>query len=112
MLGGCTDLGFTAKVTNREPFMPLPAYEAWWSANELCSSRTGDLTRVQWFLATSIVSNGALAFGAWTAPHQIVLVRGFEEDEVVVRHEMLHDLLDGDPDHRSPLWATCDLIPR
>ena len=52
-----------------------------------------------------------VARGVWTPPHQITLVRGYEDNEITVRHEMLHDLLEGDSEHRSPLWTECDLIP-
>lgn len=107
----CTDLGFVAEIRDREAFDPPTSYRAWWAATETCSGRSGRVERIEWFLATSIVSNGALAFGAWTPPHQIVIVSGFENDETIVRHEMLHDLLDGDSEHRARAWTTCDLIP-
>ena len=107
---GCE--GYTLSVTNKEPFQPLPIYTEWWAANESCSSRTADLTRIEWYTATSIVGDDIVARGVWTPPHQIILVRGYEEDEVTVRHEMMHDLLDGDPEHTSSLWASCGLIPK
>jgi hypothetical protein len=108
--GGCQ--AYSLSVTNKEPFQPLPIYGEWWAATEVCSGRTGDLTRIEWFTATSITGDAVVARGVWTPPHQIILVRGYEESELTVRHEMLHDLLEGDSDHTSTTWTTCDLIPR
>ena len=107
----CTDLGFQAEIQNRAPFDPPVTYAAWWTATETCARASGQLDRIEWYLATSIVVDGALAFGAWTPPHEIVIVSGYETDETIVRHEMLHDLLEGDSEHRSGAWARCDLIP-
>ena len=111
LLTSCTDLGFEAEITNRQPFDPPAIYGTWWTATESCSRESGRLDRIEWYLATSIVSDGVLAFGAWTPPHEILIVSGYEDNEVIVRHEMLHDLLDGDSEHRSSAWAICDLIP-
>lgn len=104
--------GYSLSVANREPMQPLPVYAEWWSATQTCSSLTADLERIEWFTATSIVGDDAVARGVWTPPHRIILVKGFEESETTVRHEMLHDLLDGDPDHTSPHWTSCALIPK
>ena len=98
-------------MTNREPLEPLPVYTEWWAENESCSGRTADMGRIAWYTATSIVGDEIVARGVWTPPHEIILVRGYEDEEITVRHEMLHDLLDGDPEHTSPLWTSCGLIP-
>jgi hypothetical protein len=39
-----------------------------------------------------------------------VILRGYEEHEPTVRHEMLHDLLEGDALHEEPAWILCELI--
>lgn len=89
---------------------PLAIYAQWWVATEACSSRSGEFTDITWFSALTISSSELLAFGLWRAPHEIVIVRGYEEDEFIVRHEMLHDLLRGDPGHEDASWHTCELI--
>jgi hypothetical protein len=106
---GCE--GYTLSVANKEPFQPLPIYAEWWAATESCSGLTGDLSRIEWFTALSIQADAVIARGVWTPPHQVILVRGYEESEITVRHEMLHDLLDGDSEHVSPQWDACGLIP-
>jgi hypothetical protein len=107
--GACK--GYSLSVTNKEPFQPLPIYAEWWAATESCSGLTGDLSRIEWFTASTIQGDAVVARGVWTPPHQVILVRGYEESELTVKHEMLHDLLDGDSDHVSPLWTSCELIP-
>jgi hypothetical protein len=110
-LVGCG--GYTTTINDRRAFEPLPMYAEWWVATERCSTWTAPLARIEWFTASSITAQGGIiARGSWRAPHEIVIVRGYESDEITVRHEMLHDLLDGDPEHASATWATCDLIPR
>jgi hypothetical protein len=103
--------GYTTTVTDRQPFEPLPVYAEWWVATEACSGRSGDFARITWYTASSITGDQAIARGAWSPPHDIIIVRSYQDDELTVRHEMLHDLLDGDSNHESPLWETCDLIP-
>ncbi len=105
----CT--GFDVAFRNKEPFSPPPVYTEWWEATEACSGLSGDMSRISWYTALSITSDALVARGLWSPPHEIVLVKGYEDDEVTVRHEMLHDLLSGDPSHESPLWETCGLIP-
>jgi hypothetical protein len=109
LAAGCE--GYSVSVTNKEPLEPLPIYEAWWGATEACSGMEGDLHAITWFTALTIRGNDITARGLWTPPHQIILVIGYEDDEITVRHEMLHDLLGGDGDHESPLWERCSLIP-
>lgn len=110
-LVGC-DLftGYDARIQGLAPFSPPEDYAAWWEATETCSELAGDFEALEWFLATWITQDGSIAYGAWRPPHRIVIVRGYEDDELIVRHEMLHDLLSGDPDHSSPLWAGCGLV--
>ena len=102
---------YTVSFENKDPFAPLPVYEEWWAATETCSGRSGDLLAIDWYTAASITSDNLIARGLWSPPHEIVIVRGYEEDELTVRHEMLHDLLGGDSEHESALWEVCELIP-
>lgn len=102
--------GYGAQIRGLVPFSPPESYVAWWEATEACSELAGDFEAIEWFLATWITSNGSIAYGAWRSPHRIVIVRGYQDDELTVRHEMLHDLLSGDPDHSSPQWTDCGLV--
>lgn len=94
-----------------EPYDALPEYEGFWATTEVCSERSGDLGLIRWFRATSISAGLGRSQGLWEPPHDITVLRGLEEDERTVRHEMLHDLLRGDPDHVSSSWQVCGLEP-
>ena len=93
----------------RSAFEPPPEYFVWYWATEQCSSLSGDMRRVRWYVAASIVTNGVIAVATWSRPHDITIRRGSERDGFVVKHEMLHDLLNGDPFHTSPAWDLCGL---
>ena len=104
----CGD-SFTATIEDRRPFDPPPVYADWWGLTEACSGRAGDLPRIHWYLASSIVADGKLARARWSPPHDIVAVQGNQTEERLIRHEMLHDLLGGDPGHEGEVWDVCDL---
>jgi len=106
---GCQ--AYTLSFRDKEPLEPLPVYVEWWAATETCSGQRSDLGAIKWYTALTIATEVAVARGVWVPPHEITIVRGFEDDEVTVRHEMLHDLLGGDSDHTEPEWAACGLIP-
>lgn len=99
----------TTSVDNRRPFVPPASYVAWWQAVETCSAQTGELARIEWFIADGLSENGRLVRARWEAPHRITLLANETDTEDVVKHEMLHDLLGGDPDHAGPAWDACGL---
>ena len=90
------------------PWSPPPEYVGWWSEVEDCSIETGDFTLIDWFLASGFAA-GATVVGQWSPPHSITFLRGFEVNENVVKHEMLHDLLRGDEFHDELAWLRCRL---
>lgn len=111
MTSGC---GFDPE--GDRPFEPPPVYREWWAKTEACSGRTGDFDRVNWVIIEghSFSCSSGQCAGHWsTLNHQIFLASEWTMDEMVVRHEMLHDLL-GRPGHPDPpfgsgcplTWAT------
>ncbi len=104
--GGCDD-ALAVDVSNRRPLTPAPVYTDWWSEIESCSGQSGDMARVEWSIALAIKVNGRQVVGHWRPPHDILLREGKELDPLVVKHEMLHDLLQGDAAHSSPAWEDC-----
>jgi len=92
---------------NTRPLEPLPVYPDWWSQISTCAGRSGDLGRIDWWQASSITVNKRIVRGQWQQPHRITLVSFYIDSENVVKHEMLHDLLDGDPEHRDASWDVC-----
>jgi len=105
------------------PFTAPALYDSLWSRVEACSHLSGDFQRIHWFVAGRATPNAAWSIpcpsqvscaGYWIAPDTIVLARWYAlYDEAshfrTVRHEMLHDLLQGDAEHQSPLWKVCQL---
>jgi hypothetical protein len=108
-LTACGDLGFVSSVTGRRAFNPPTVYREWWAAIESCSGRQAPLDRIRWYLADAVSGDGLVARARWSAPHDIIIVAGYENDSTLVRHEMLHDLLDGDRQHRRLEWDRCAL---
>lgn len=77
-------------------------YRDWWQATEQCAGLRGDLSRLTWFELpgrTSFVYGGA-QYNAywWNGVHWILLAGEKVNDPLIVRHEMLHELL-GRGDH-------------
>ena len=104
-----------------EPMAAMDAYANWWSATEACAGIDGDLTRVEWYVvpgARSFQTDVGEKVGLWIKSgdrRAIVIAGEFVSHEMVVRHEMLHDLLgrEGHPDEyfagRCQLtWETWD----
>jgi hypothetical protein len=75
---------------------PAAQYSFWWSLVEACSGRRGDLGRVQWY----VVDGQTLSLGGkeydgywWQEGSRILLTYPSWDNGEVVRHEMLHELL-------------------
>ena len=100
---------FSLAVTQVRRFVPPEEYRSYWETVEACSSKSGDFDLVSWYQANAIVIDGEVVLGFWEAPHDITVVNTAKENDVVVRHEMLHDLLSGDPDHAHEAWSDCNL---
>lgn len=85
------------------PLNPPPVYRAWWAKTEACSGRTGNFDRVSWSVVegNSFPCSSGQCAGHWTTSHHIFLADAWSMDEMVVRHEMLHDLI-GRPGHPDP----------
>jgi hypothetical protein len=109
-LAGC---GFD--VDGDQPMAVPDVYRTWWAKTEACSGLTGDFDRVQWEVvpgASFDCSSGQCA-GHWQSDHRIWIADHYVNNEMVVRHEMLHDLL-GHSGHPNPpfgegcplTWAT------
>lgn len=102
--------GFTVTVTQRERFAPPNEYRSWWESVEACSALRGDFDLARWYRAAGITSGGEGVQGIWESPHDITVVRGAEADASIVSHEILHNLLQGDIDHRHDAWVRCNLV--
>lgn len=87
----------------RTAFLPDVQYRAWWDDLQACAFVQGDLDRVRFFEVSSPVfiegqqfpcGDGFFCNGIWERPHDISIAPAFLRTERLVKHEMLHDLLD------------------
>jgi hypothetical protein len=96
--GGC---GFDPE--GDVPMDPPPIYHDWWAKTEACSGLKGNFDRVTWSVieGRSFRCASGQCAGHWDKNHHIYLASEWAMDEMVVRHEMLHDMI-GMPGHPAP----------
>jgi len=92
---------------------PLQEYATWYRAMEICTGVSGDFSLVRWF---SVPGERwwdprwqQYAIGTWRAPHDIYIADAHLDNEFVVKHEMIHDLLRGGHTH-DPRFEECSHI--
>ena len=96
--------------TGAQPVEAPVEYAAWWSATESCSQLSGSYDRVEWYVVPGVSSfptEVGEKVGLWIrsgSRRQIVIAERYLEHEMVVRHEMLHDLLSREG-HPEPYFA-------
>jgi hypothetical protein len=95
-------------------FTPPVTYAAMYSRVEECSERRGNYAAMRFYEAP----DGALGdrvMGRWLAPHNVYLTTWVvvtdSVESITTMHEMLHALLDGDPEHQHEVWDRCGLNP-
>ncbi len=77
-----------------------PEYEAWWTATEACAGESSDFHRIEWYVIPDVRTFPTAAgekVGLWSHSSdgmRIILAGDYADNELVVRHEMLHALLD------------------
>jgi hypothetical protein len=92
----------------------LELYTEWWQKTEACSGRKGDMSRVTFYAVDApngaIGLNGTLAHGWWVRQgNRIYLPANALGEEWLVRHEMLHALLQRGSHPTTKFVAACHL---
>jgi hypothetical protein len=103
---GCRDFSLAPAPPELPPgaeaLTPLATYADWWQATERCAGVSGNMSRISWFVVpnhTSFVYDNVQYDGYWwNGVHWILLAGEDVTDGMLVRHEMLHELL-GRGDH-------------
>jgi hypothetical protein len=106
LLGAC---GFD--VVGEQAIDAPAKYRTWWAKTEACSGLTGDFDRVEWLQVPGYgfpCSSGKCA-GHWESDHRIFIAADWADNEMVVRHEMLHDLLHRAGHPSPPFGQGCPL---
>lgn len=90
---------------------PPAVYREWWAATEACSGLSGSFDRVEWMIVPgdSFDCASGQCVGHWDPDHKIFIASEWTEHQMVVRHEMLHELMrrSGHPD--PPFGNGCPL---
>ena len=104
---GCAEAGNLGPV-NARPLDPPAIYQLWWRQVEACTEFNARFDRVDWFEADELVNTERETrhMGAWKPPHSIYVRTGNVLSESVVKHEMVHELLQR-KDHDMPLFRLC-----
>ena len=93
----CTSITDPPLDPRAVPLQPLPVYARWWSMVESCSGLQGFMSDVSWYQVPGTQTldlAGDEVSGYWTVhSNSIVLAGEATLAGVVVRHEMLHALL-------------------
>ncbi len=105
---GCADMGPPSGVV---AYVPPAIYASWWQLAERCSGRIGDFGAVRWYLvpgAATFNLEGQSVAGAWySAGNRIVIAADYVSDGELVRHEMLHALLQAGGHPRGAFLGSC-----
>lgn len=82
---------------------PLAEYAEWYMEVEECTGVEGDFDAVRWFEVPHERWWDPVwkqyAVGTWRSPHDIYLAEPRRDDEGIVKHEMVHDVLRGGQTH-------------
>jgi hypothetical protein len=90
LLSACSPLTAPLSVTRDARHFPPPSsYAAMWDSLKACSGLRGDLGRVSFYVVDSLPDR---AVGR-TVGHSVYLVDIMVDNPLVVRHEMMHALL-------------------
>jgi len=115
-LAACEVLGPPSPLPdNAQALATPPEYRDWWTATEQCSGRQGRFDAIRWYVVpgakTLSTSNGPKV-GWWSHSrdgNRIILAGEFVKSELVVRHEMLHVLLDRGGHPSEYFQSACQL---
>jgi hypothetical protein len=98
-------------VDGAERFEPPPVYQLWWEMTLYCTGRRAPLSTVRWYFvpgARTVQVNGERYAGYWSsAGNSIVLAEEAMLDGPLVRHEMLHSLVEVGNHPRGEFLGRC-----
>ena len=95
-----------------ERFSPPAVYAEWWGLTEACSGLTGDFSGVAWYRIPNSEAvpfgEGGVVNGLWEGDGNRIILGGDDLDAGdLVRHEMLHALLQRGGHPRSMFIGRC-----
>jgi hypothetical protein len=81
------------------PFDPPAEYQTWWERTEACSGQSGDLGSIEWYTVPGVrlmQTEIGEKVGLWRRANgqtTVTIAGDYVDNELVVSHEMLHELL-------------------
>jgi hypothetical protein len=96
---------------NAIAFDPPATYRVWWEKTERCSGAQASFRRIRWYLVAGdgFSCPGGRCAGRWEDDHTIYVAEAWRDHEMVIRHEMLHDLIGRAGHPVPPFGVPCPL---
>ena len=88
-----------------------PDYRQWWAKTEACSGLSGNFDQIDFETVpgADFQCPTGTCVGRWEPGHHIYLAASWSHNEMVVRHEMLHELLGRSGHPLPPFGNPCPL---
>ena len=104
-------LGCSFEPEGAIPLAAPPVYREWWARTEACSGLTADFDAIEWSIVpgSKFPCPNGTCVGRWEPGHRIYVAETWQHHEMVVRHEMLHDLLRRSGHPNPPFGRGCPL---
>jgi hypothetical protein len=98
-------------LAGSQPWEPPAVYQEWWGKTEACSGLSGNFDRVDWMIVPgpSFRCSSGNCVGHWGPEHKIFIASDWAQHEMVVRHEMLHELMRRSGHPSPPFGTGCPL---
>ena len=94
LLCACGILGPDVETPNRRLLDPIPPeYPGWYAEVESCLGRAGDYDAIVWYVADDIIVDGVRKGGIFAFPNRITVRAPRVHDAFLVKHEMVHHVL-------------------
>jgi len=96
----CTGLEPSAPPDGAVPMTAPTQFATWYSRTEACAQLTGSLEHIEWYVVPNVATfetSIGEKVGLWERVgnvSRITIAGDYVGNEMVVRHEMLHDLLE------------------
>ena len=110
-IAACGITGPDLDALNRAPLDPIPSmYVDWYVESQLCVGSSRDFAAISWFVADELFLGGEKIGGVWSSPNRITLRSDHLHSQRVVKHEMIHYVLQiGNSLHDTDIFERCTL---
>ena len=110
-INACSEITAPGLPDGAIPMQPMAVYARWWTLVEECSARSADFRGVRWYVVPGVESMPTEignVQGMWLPGNRIVIAGQSVRHGPLVRHEMLHALLQTTGHPRPDFIGRCD----